>query len=154
MFDIAQCDSDEDDTLLEHCKKWKAELEEQFAERVFKPLAIDLSGKWVLVTRFLRAVKPPKELISRPRIEEVMQRLARFVSLIPSVPDNISLPGMSDIWSTCAQFLEMLMGDEEEHAVLLCNFFLYVGRRAAVVLGSGLVAVFFGAAYFVLPVFR
>jgi len=67
-----------------------------------------------------------------------MQRLARFVSLIPSIPDSISMPGMSDIWSTCGQFLDMLMGDEEEHAILLCNFFLYLRRRAAVVLGSGI----------------
>lgn len=110
-----------------------------FPARVVKSLAIDLSGKWVLVSRYLRPLKPPEEmLLNTPVTEEVMQRLARFVSLIPYVPDIISLPGVLDIWSTCDQFIDLLMGDEEEHALLLCNFFLYLGRRASVLLGSGI----------------
>ena len=32
----------------------------------------------------------------------------------------------------------MLAGDEEEHAVLLCNYFLHIGKRAYVVLGRGI----------------
>ena len=32
----------------------------------------------------------------------------------------------------------MLAGDEEEHAVLLCNYFLHIGKRAFVVLGRGI----------------
>ena len=36
------------------------------------------------------------------------------------------------------QFLSMLAGDEEEHAVLLCNYFLSLGKKAWVVLGNGI----------------
>ena len=32
----------------------------------------------------------------------------------------------------------MQAGDEEEHAVLLCNYFLFMGKKAWVVLGSGI----------------
>ena len=32
----------------------------------------------------------------------------------------------------------MLAGDEEEHAVLLCNYFLSLGKAAWVVLGNGI----------------
>ena len=32
----------------------------------------------------------------------------------------------------------MLAGDEEEHAVLLCNYFLHIGKAAYVVLGRGI----------------
>ena len=32
----------------------------------------------------------------------------------------------------------MLAGDEEEHAVLLCNYFLHQGQRAWLVLGHAL----------------
>ena len=32
----------------------------------------------------------------------------------------------------------MLAGDEEEHAILLCNFFLHRGKKAFVVLGRGI----------------
>ena len=32
----------------------------------------------------------------------------------------------------------MLGGDEEEHAVLLCNYFLHIGQEAWVVLGRAI----------------
>ena len=36
------------------------------------------------------------------------------------------------------QFLHMLGGDEEEHAILLCNFLLFCGFKAWVVLGHAI----------------
>lgn len=33
------------------------------------------------------------------------------------------------------QFLQMLGGDEEEHAILLCNYFLFCGIKAWILLG-------------------
>ena len=36
------------------------------------------------------------------------------------------------------QFVHMLAGDEEEHAILLTNYFLHCGWQAWLVLGSGL----------------
>ena len=32
----------------------------------------------------------------------------------------------------------MLGGDEEEHAVLLCNYFLYIGQKAWIILGHAI----------------
>ena len=40
--------------------------------------------------------------------------------------------GRCDIWSTADQFLQMLQGDDEEHAVLLCNYFLHLGIQVGV----------------------
>ncbi|XP_073678752.1 coiled-coil and C2 domain-containing protein 2A [Garra rufa] len=61
--------------------------------------------------------------------------VARYVSLIPSLPDSVSFAGVCDLWSTCDQFLALLAGDEEEHAVLLCNYFLSMGKRAWLIIG-------------------
>lgn len=98
-----------------------------------------MNTQWVLIPRYLRPLKPHDELLQNiANTDDVMQRIARFVSLIPSIPDSIALPGIGDIWSNCSQFLEMLMADEEEHAVLLCNFFIFLGKRAGVLLGSGI----------------
>ena len=36
------------------------------------------------------------------------------------------------------QFLDLLAGDEEEHAVLLCNYFLFLGKKAWLVMGSAI----------------
>jgi len=45
----------------------------------------------------------------------------------------------------------MLAGDEEEHAVLLCNYFLHIGKRAYVVLGRGIPEGLYENIYFILP---
>ena len=34
------------------------------------------------------------------------------------------------------QFLQMLQGDEEEHAVLLTNYFLHCGKQAWLLIGN------------------
>lgn len=36
------------------------------------------------------------------------------------------------------QFLTLLAGDEEEHAVLLCNYFLYLGKKAWLIIGTAI----------------
>jgi coiled-coil and C2 domain-containing protein 2A len=118
---------------------WEAEMKRHFPNRETKAFAIDLSGKFVLITRFLTPIKPPDSLIQNlVNADEVMFRLARFVSLVPSTPDTVAIPGVSDIWCSCNQFLDMISGDEEEHAILLCNFFLYLNKKVGIILGSGI----------------
>ncbi|XP_043762095.1 coiled-coil and C2 domain-containing protein 2A isoform X6 [Cervus elaphus] len=64
--------------------------------------------------------------------------VARYVSLIPFLPDTVSFAGVCDLWSTSDQFLDLLAGDEEEHAVLLCNYFLSMGKKAWLVVGNAI----------------
>ena len=63
--------------------------------------------------------------------------IAWFVSLIPYLPNNGLFPGLQDIWPTCDQILHMMVGSEIEHAMLLCNFFTTIGKKAFLVLGQG-----------------
>ncbi|KAL1433694.1 hypothetical protein MTO96_012231 [Rhipicephalus appendiculatus] len=110
---------------------------------------MDASGKWVFVPRFLRPLAPPQQLLDSVRrasvvedvsssARDIMALAARFVSLIPTLSDSVLFPGLCDIWSTCDQFLRVLTGDEEEHALLLCNYFLHLGTEAYLLLGSGI----------------
>jgi hypothetical protein len=32
---------------------------------------------------------------------------------------------------TCAQFIDIRSGDFEEHAALLCNYFIYIDKKLA-----------------------
>ena len=41
-------------------------------------------------------------------------------------------------FSVLQQFLDVLAGDEEEHAVLLCNYFLFLGKKAWLVMGTAI----------------
>ncbi|VDP86645.1 unnamed protein product [Echinostoma caproni] len=83
-----------------------------------------------MVTRYLSALNPPKELLPGPDTglswNEAVLRLARYVSLIPYESDAAYFRGLSDLWCTSDQFLHMVCGDEEEHAVLLACYLLHL----------------------------
>ncbi|XP_077547771.1 coiled-coil and C2 domain containing 2A [Haemaphysalis longicornis] len=145
----ARCESSESPQLVQQAEEWQSALESRYPRRFVKALAMDASGKWVFVPRFLRPLAPPQQLLDAARrpsfvgdapaaSRDLMALVARFVSLIPTLSDSVLFPGLCDIWSTCDQFLRVLTGDEEEHAVLLCNYFLHLGREAYLLLGTGI----------------
>nr|XP_048270990.1 coiled-coil and C2 domain-containing protein 2A isoform X1 [Myodes glareolus]XP_048270991.1 coiled-coil and C2 domain-containing protein 2A isoform X1 [Myodes glareolus] len=133
-------DSQEDEKLLQAAEKFQAECASRFPRRQCLTTVIDMSGKTVFITRFLKPLNPPQELLSvYPNNPQATAELvARYVSLIPFLPDTVSFAGICDLWSTSDQFLDLLAGDEEEHAVLLCNYFLSLGKKAWLVMGSAI----------------
>lgn len=57
-------DSQEDEKLLQATEKFQAECALRFPRRQCFPTVIDMSGKTVFVTRFLKPLNPPQELLS------------------------------------------------------------------------------------------
>ncbi|KAK4468063.1 hypothetical protein MN116_008237 [Schistosoma mekongi] len=112
--------------------KWYQKLSKHkfMTNRLFKPLVMNSDCHEILMTRFLTSLNPPEEFLPGTEISltisESMLRLARYVSLIPYESDVASFPGLAQVWCTCDQFLSMLCGDEEEHAVLLACYFMYI----------------------------
>ncbi|XP_075901549.1 coiled-coil and C2 domain-containing protein 2A isoform X3 [Nelusetta ayraudi] len=133
-------DSEEDEYLLQAAEKFEREAARLHPDRLCTTTVIDLSGKTVFITRYIRPLNPPKELLpsSPNNPQESSAQVARFVSLIPSLPDEVLFAHSCDLWSTCDQFLTLLAGDEEEHAVLLCNYFLFMGKRAWLIIGTAI----------------
>ncbi|KAB1282399.1 Coiled-coil and C2 domain-containing protein 2A, partial [Camelus dromedarius] len=133
-------DSQEDEKLLQATEKFQAECALKFPNRQCLTTVIDISGKTVFITRYLKPLNPPQELLNAyPNNPQATAELvARYVSLIPFLPDSVSFAGICDLWSTSDQFLDLLAGDEEEHAVLLCNYFLSLGKKAWLVMGSAI----------------
>ncbi|XP_059159082.1 coiled-coil and C2 domain-containing protein 2A-like isoform X2 [Physella acuta] len=130
--------TNEEEELIQHADVWQEKLEKKFPGRIFKTTVMDTTGRNVFVTRFFRPIKPPPEVESCTDPGRAMELAARYVSLIPFVADTALFPGQCDIWSTCNQFMKMLCGDEEEHAVLLTNFFLGLGKKAWLLLGNAI----------------
>ncbi|XP_051056151.1 coiled-coil and C2 domain-containing protein 2A [Phodopus roborovskii] len=133
-------DSQEDEKLLQATEKFQNECALRFPQRQCLTTVIDMSGKAVFITRFLKPLNPPQELLSvHPNNPQATAELvARYVSLIPFLPDTVSFAGVCDLWSTSDQFLDLLAGDEEEHAVLLCNYFLSLGKKAWLMMGNAI----------------
>ncbi|XP_051802521.1 coiled-coil and C2 domain-containing protein 2A [Acanthochromis polyacanthus] len=134
-------DSQEDEHLLQASERFEREAAQGYPDRPCVSTVIDLNGKTVFITRFIRPLNPPQEFLdafpNNPR-KPRSALVARFVSLIPSLPDRVSFSGACDLWSTCDQFLTLLAGDEEEHAVLLCNYFLSMGKKAWLIIGTAI----------------
>ncbi|XP_045429978.1 coiled-coil and C2 domain-containing protein 2A isoform X6 [Pipistrellus kuhlii] len=137
---LKKFDSQEDEKLLQATEKFHAECAFKFPNRQCLTTVIDISGKTVFVTRYLKPLNPPQELLNAyPNNPQATAELvARYVSLIPFLPDAVSFAGVCDLWSTSDQFLDLLAGDEEEHAVLLCNYFLSLGKKAWLVMGNAI----------------
>uniref|UniRef100_A0A8D1SKY6 C2 domain-containing protein n=1 Tax=Sus scrofa TaxID=9823 RepID=A0A8D1SKY6_PIG len=85
-----------------------------------------------------RGFDPVRSLSAGSYLTLFIELVARYVSLIPFLPDTVSFAGICDLWSTSDQFLDLLAGDEEEHAVLLCNYFLSLGKKAWLVMGNAI----------------
>ena len=123
-------ESFEDTRVLKMIHQWKTTLG-PIKSKDASATAIDLSGKTVLVSRFIRPQTPPETV-------DTLERILAFVSMIPYLEDRTALSASINLWSTSDQFLEIGAGDEAEHAILLCNYFLYLGKKAWVVVGKGI----------------
>ncbi|XP_053178319.1 coiled-coil and C2 domain-containing protein 2A [Scomber japonicus] len=133
-------DSQEEEHLLQAAERFERDVALGYPDRPCICTVIDLNGKTVFITRYIRPLNPPQELLDAfpNNTQETTALVARFVSLIPSLPDRVSFSGVCDLWSTCDQFLTLLAGDEEEHAVLLCNYFLSMGKKAWLIIGTAI----------------
>ncbi|XP_074397878.1 coiled-coil and C2 domain-containing protein 2A isoform X4 [Zonotrichia albicollis] len=136
----ARFDTQEDEKLLQAAEKYEAECTSKFPSRQCLTTVIDLDGKTVFITRYIKPLNPPQELLDAVpnRSQTAAELVARYVALIPFLPDSVSFAGICDLWSTSDQFLYLLAGDEEEHAVLLCNYFLGMGKKAWLIIGNAI----------------
>uniref|UniRef100_A0A4W5ML41 Coiled-coil and C2 domain containing 2A n=1 Tax=Hucho hucho TaxID=62062 RepID=A0A4W5ML41_9TELE len=116
-------DSQEGERLLLASEVFERDAAVSYPNRPCLTTVIDINGKTVFISRYLRPLNPPQELLNAfPNSpQEATELIARYVSLIPSMPDSISFAG-----------------DEEEHAVLLCNYFLSMGKKALLIIGSAI----------------
>ncbi|XP_022542788.2 coiled-coil and C2 domain-containing protein 2A isoform X2 [Astyanax mexicanus] len=133
-------DTQEVERLLLACEIFEKDAGQRYPDRPCVTTVVDINGKTVFITRFIRPLPPPQELLDAfpNNSQEATELVVRYVSLIPFLPDSVSFAGICDLWSTCDQFLTLLAGDEEEHAVLLCNYFLSMGKKAWLIIGTAI----------------
>ncbi|XP_055354608.1 coiled-coil and C2 domain-containing protein 2A-like [Paramacrobiotus metropolitanus] len=136
-FLLSRLESIEDDRDVQNVEAWTARLRKQFPDRLIRPLVVNTEAKSCLLTRFIHPLNPPPQILFDTTItRDKMNVVARFVSLIPDVPDTLIFPEAVDIWSTNDQFLALLCGDDEEHALLLLSYFLFFKVQAYLLLGQ------------------
>jgi len=123
----------EDQKLLDDGSKWLHDLRTKckFKNSHIKLFGESLNGTSVLLCRFLTPQKPPEDVVGNVVNDlYAIERVARFVSMIPYVEDlGFFGAEMPDLFSTSQEFLDLGGGDYEEHAILLCNYFAYIDRE-------------------------
>uniref|UniRef100_A0A452V7G8 Coiled-coil and C2 domain containing 2B n=1 Tax=Ursus maritimus TaxID=29073 RepID=A0A452V7G8_URSMA len=131
--------SDQTD-VLERAQIFKKTCKAMFPNRRITTTVFNGEGIQILVTRYIKALNPPQQLLDMFLHDSnaTLDLIARFVSLIPTVPDILDENDGFDMWMTSERCISLAMGNKEEHAILLCNFFLYFGKKALVLLGNSM----------------
>ena len=124
-----QFQSDEPERFLTMCKVWLQQLAS--FKRVIFNTTISIEGKTTFICRYICKQKPPVGIDS-------IQKISRFVSMIPFIPNRTAFAAECMIWCTSDQMVEIGAADFAEHAILLCNYLLYLGLDAFVILGRGI----------------
>ena len=104
-------------------------------------LVPNVKGEARLITRYIHPMLPPKNAHNN-KVMSTVEEVVRFVSLIPLIDDWSVTAGSLDVWYTAQDFLDILAGDWEEHATLLCNYFTHIDSGNTkmhnyIVLGNG-----------------
>ncbi|XP_021108771.1 protein CC2D2B isoform X2 [Heterocephalus glaber] len=126
--------------VLERAQVFKNNCKTMFPNRRIITTVFNDEGIQTLVTRYIKALNPPQQLLDvfLHDSNATLDLIARFVSLIPFMPDTLDDNDGCDIWMTSERCISLAIGNKEEHAILLCNFFLYFGKKALVLLGTSL----------------
>ncbi|XP_011538091.2 protein CC2D2B isoform X9 [Homo sapiens] len=124
--------------VLQRAQIFKKNCKAMFPNRRIVTTVFNDEGIQFLVTRYIKALNPPQQLLDifLHNSNATFDLIARFVSLIPFVPNTPDENDGSDIWMTSEHCISLAIGNKEEHAILLCNFFLYFGKKALVLLGT------------------
>ena len=106
-------------------------------------LAPTVESTMLLITRYIYPQAPPPSPFPPYSMMNSIEECARFVSLIPFL-DDFKIGKTKEAWNTSHDFLQLRAGDEEEHAILLCNYFNYLdndknnGYKSYIVIGRGI----------------
>ncbi|XP_076981673.1 protein CC2D2B isoform X2 [Tamandua tetradactyla] len=124
--------------ILQRAQIFKKNCKTLFPNRRITTTVFNDEGIQIIVTRYIKALNPPQQLLDifLHDSNATLDLIARFVSLIPFMPHTWNENDDSDIWMTSERCISLAVGNKEEHAILLCNFFLYFGKRALVLLGT------------------
>ena len=128
--------SNESEPLISRVKQWSRNYLNvntlTFSENYCPILWPDIRGIVWLLTRFITEQTPPIGF-------DTLTSCAHYVSLIPFLDTWKALENTdrdNNVILTSQQFINILAGNHEEHAVLLTNFFLYLSEKSPVEYGA------------------
>ena len=68
--------------LLDKVVNWSSTFRKKYPSREFHPIVMNSDGKSVLITRYLRPIKPPEELIERGKEDSFETAVGLFYPIL------------------------------------------------------------------------
>ena len=110
-------------------KVWLKKIPSALVENMeYQIAATDETCNVRFIPTFINPMGPPREMQSP-------YRCLRLVHCMTFESDSDAFYGIEDVWASPNFFLSQGKGDQEEHAILLCNLFLGLEMDAYVCLG-------------------
>ena len=79
-----QFESNESEQLLDAATKYMDQVEKMFPTRAFATAVTDINGKNVFITKYFKALDPPKEVLELPGDQEVIIPLSLYSGRLSS----------------------------------------------------------------------
>jgi hypothetical protein len=134
---LPSLDSIEPPLLIDFARRWQQQQRDLHSGRPIRCISLALPDrKLALCCRFLAPLRPPDTLLidlqpTSNQLHVLLGKVSRFTASIPRRVDAHQIA-----WASCDQILTLNLASDQERAILLCCFFLYLGRQSAVALGE------------------
>uniref|UniRef100_W5MK02 C2 domain-containing protein n=1 Tax=Lepisosteus oculatus TaxID=7918 RepID=W5MK02_LEPOC len=135
ILSVKQFPTSEDRKLLEMVYAFEKQCKAANPERRVVTTVVNEEGKKILATRFIKPLPPPPELL-HDDMDTSSDHVVSFVSLIPLLPFSTDVGEECEMWITSEQCIHLAVGNRVSLAILLCNYFLYLGKKAWLILGT------------------
>ncbi|CAK5033492.1 unnamed protein product [Meloidogyne enterolobii] len=133
----------ETDLITTECLKLESKLRQRFPNRRIISLAINSSGRRIVICKYLREINPPIQIINlfnSGQNKNAVKLACKLVALIPLINERMEklkefvLP----IWLTVEEVIRIGFACADELAIVLCCWLLGLKLNCYILLGSTL----------------
>ncbi|KRX90274.1 Coiled-coil and C2 domain-containing protein 2A [Trichinella pseudospiralis] len=130
----------EDSSVLSYGDHWLEEVRQRHTNRNFLPFVLDSSGRKIIVTRYLRPIQPPPEILALKDDKNATVGFAcHLVSRIPKNDEIMVKQEAVHIWNTISDVFQLMRAQEAEHAHLLYSWLTAMEIECYLLLGTSTV---------------
>ncbi|KRY56588.1 Coiled-coil and C2 domain-containing protein 2A [Trichinella britovi] len=130
----------EDSSVLSYGDHWLEEVRQRHNNRNFLPFVLDSSGRKIIVTRYLRPIPPPPEILAlRDDKNATVVFACHLVSRIPKNDEIMVKQEAVHIWNTISDVFQLMRAQEAEHAHLLYSWLSAMEIECYLLLGASTV---------------
>ncbi|KAF5273701.1 hypothetical protein FQA39_LY07391 [Lamprigera yunnana] len=116
--------------IRQHILNWNEVFNNNYPQRKFSALVIDINGKTVCVSRYIKALEPPQ--LNKDKFVVTTEQCTQYISMIPFTDCN---KFYQNVWLTAVQLLKFMIGSVIDHAIALVCYLTSLDVETWLLLG-------------------